>query len=72
MSEPQRFTVVSDNDGHDYCIPVEAVKEFDAWLDDEERSTYTECSKYDEYRLDGGRLTFTDPKVGNKGVGKLR
>ena len=58
----QRFRLVSDNDGHDYVIPVEKTNEFYKWLDDEERSTYDECGKYDEYRTE--RFTFTDPRRG--------
>ena len=58
----QRFTVVSDNDGHEYMIPVEKVEEFYKWLEDEELSTYEACDRYDEYRIDGGRLTFENPR----------
>lgn len=56
-----RFTVVSDNDGHDYYIPVSDTVEFYEWLEDEERSTYLEPGKYDHCRIDG-TLTFTDPQ----------
>jgi hypothetical protein len=59
----QRYTVVSDDDGHEYVIPVEQRDEFYAWLADEERSTYEENDRYDEYRLNGGTLTFTDPQT---------
>lgn len=58
----QRHTVVSDNDGHEYVIPVEKVEQFYIWLEDEELSTYEDCERYDEYRVNGGKLTFTDPK----------
>lgn len=57
----QRFQLVSDDSGHDYVVPVEEVKAFYAWLEDEERSTYEECDKYEDCRVEGG-LTFTDPK----------
>jgi hypothetical protein len=57
-----RFTLVSDNSGHYYSLPVDEETDFYEWLDDEERSTYTESSKYDHYRIEVSRLTFTDPK----------
>jgi hypothetical protein len=56
-----RFTIVTDDDCHRYCIPVALVEEFDEWLLDDERSNFEESSKYDRYRMNG-RLTFTDPK----------
>ena len=58
----QRYQLVSDNDGHEYTIPVEQVEEFYEWLEDEERSTYEESDKYEDRRVDGV-LTFTDPRA---------
>ena len=60
-NKQKRFTIVSDNDGHDYYIPVESKDEFYEWLEDEERSTYAESDKYAYCRIDG-TFTFTDPK----------
>lgn len=60
----ERFMIAHDNDGHQYVIPLAKRTEFYEWLADEERSTYSECEKYNEYRVEGGLLTFTDPKVG--------
>ena len=57
-----RFTIVSDDDGHDYVIPVKLVKEFFEWLDEDEEDR-TEPEKFDEYRHNGGRITFTDPRI---------
>lgn len=58
----ERFTLVSDDDGHKYIIPVARKLEFDAWLRATEDSDFSDPG-FDEFRIDGGLLTFTDPKV---------
>ena len=59
----ERYRVISDESGHDYVIPVYKTKEFEAWVratEDGDNSNYD----FDDCRIDGGVLTFTDPKVG--------
>jgi len=61
MKKVQRFSMCSDDSGHCYAIPVEQVEEFYKWLEDDEASTYTDCERYDEYRVEGS-FCFTDPR----------
>jgi hypothetical protein len=60
MAKNKRFTIVSDDSSHKYVIPVEKMEEFEVWAENEDCD---DCGRYDEYRLDGGTLTFTDPKI---------
>jgi hypothetical protein len=55
----ERFTLVSDNDGHEYVIPLARKIEFDKWVEAED----FDCDRFNEFRIEGGLLTFTDPKV---------
>lgn len=63
-AEARRFFVGSDESGHDYIVPLEREAEWSAWTalpeDDEASWDAPEWAM----RIDGGRLTFTDPKVG--------
>lgn len=63
----ERFCLVSDGSGHRYTIPVYLKVEFERWdsvFESEGEEMYNEDpNKFDEYRLDDGMLTFTDPKV---------
>lgn len=59
MSE--RFTLVCDNDCHDYVIPADRSAEWYAWVDlSEDDEASWNVPHY--ARAVGGRLTFTDPK----------
>lgn len=64
--QPERWTTVRDDDGHEYLIPANRVDEFHDWdekVTEEEGCGPTDVDMWDEYRKDGGRLTFTDPKI---------
>jgi len=59
----ERFTLVSDESGHGYVIPVHRLLEFEEWNQmDYDREEF-DCELFSDFRLDGGRLTFTDPRV---------
>jgi hypothetical protein len=59
----ERFTLVSDESGHEYVIPVARKIEFDTWNQMDTESEDFDCSLFEEFRIGGGLLTFTDPKV---------
>jgi hypothetical protein len=59
----ERWTLVSDESGHDYVIPVYRLVEFREWNEMDTESEEFDCERFNEFRLDGGTLTFTDPKV---------
>jgi hypothetical protein len=59
----ERWTLVSDESGHRYVIPIARKIEFDAWNEMDTGSDDFNCALFDEFRIDGGTLTFTDPKV---------
>jgi len=59
----ERFTLASDESGHEYVIPVAKKAEFNKWNEMDTESEEFDCELFDEYRIDGGLLTFTDPKV---------
>lgn len=63
--EPQRYTIVSDNDGHDYVIPVGEDEQFYAWVDAMEGDQDYDGKDFEQHRLAGALslLTFTDPRV---------
>jgi hypothetical protein len=56
----QRYTIASDDSGHDYVIPVERLADWYVFIDDEDACDTPDWAK----RIDGGRLTFTDWKIG--------
>jgi hypothetical protein len=55
----QRYTVISDDSGHDYVIPAERVAEWWTFVGDADACEAPDWAK----RIDGGRLTFTDWKI---------
>lgn len=57
----ERFTLAKDGDGHEYVLPISRLVEFEAWDATDPESEDFDCGKFDEYRYDGGLLTFTDP-----------
>lgn len=59
----ERFTLVSDDDGHRFVIPLSRLTEFNEWLESDMESESFNPNKYDEFSLDGGLLTFCDPAV---------
>jgi hypothetical protein len=63
--EPQRYTIVSDNDGHDYVIPVGEDEQFYAWVDAMEDGQDYAGKDFEPYRLGGSLslLSFTDPRA---------
>lgn len=58
----ERWTLVSDESGHRYVIPIARKIEFDTWNDIAESDEF-DYERFNEYKIDGGTLTFTDPKV---------
>ena len=67
MNKEQRFFVSSDASGHDYLVPVDRYTEWWAWRDiseDDERSW--DVPDYAKH-IDGGTLTFSDPKIESLG-----
>ena len=59
----ERYQLVHDNDGHDYCILESQHDEFENWLDHEELYYNTEWNGFDfnTVRVEGS-LTFTNPE----------
>lgn len=59
----ERFFEGSDDGGHHYIVPVAKAREWSDWIDlpedDEAGWEVPEWAK----RIDGGLLTFTDPKI---------
>lgn len=72
MSEPARYALVSDNDGHQYACPVELVDDFHAAVEACDaywgpNADYASKAPDDPGDLDGvvridGTFTFTDPR----------
>jgi hypothetical protein len=56
-----RFTIASDNSGHDYFIPVDRQEDWDAWMIIPDGDPG--CDEVPDWatRIDG-TFTFTDPK----------
>lgn len=51
-----RYTLVSDNDGHRFIIPLDKTFDFDKWLDtDEDLPDYA-------HSIEGGELSFEAPR----------
>jgi len=59
----QRYRLLSDDDGHDYLIPVGQEELFYQWMEALENYEETELD-FEDARLNGvpARLSFTDPK----------
>lgn len=53
----ERYCLRTDNDGHEYCIPVDRIDDFDKWL--------ITCGEFEEPQyaniVEGG-FTFSDPE----------
>jgi hypothetical protein len=59
----ERWTLVSDESGHNYVIPLHLKIEFDDWNESDTEEDDFDPDKYEQYRIEGGLLTFVDPKV---------
>jgi hypothetical protein len=59
----ERYFIGSDESGHEYVVPIARKLEFDRWSESDTEAEDFDCDKFDEFRIDGGLLTFTDPKV---------
>lgn len=55
----ERYFIGRDDSGHSYVVPIARKLEFDVWS----ASDTDDPGLFDEFRLDGGLLTFTDPRV---------
>ncbi len=64
----ERYRIISDESGHQYVIPVWKTEMFLAWAraieTDDEEYFANDSTNFNDCRVDGGLLTFTDPKVG--------
>lgn len=70
-SSEERFFVGSDDSGHKYLVPTSKRAEWLAWeaqvaaydwLDNPDENIPDDVPAYAK-RIDGGTLTFTDPKI---------
>jgi hypothetical protein len=59
----ERYFIGSDDSGHDYVVPVYRKIEFDEWNQMSTEAEGFNLNLFDEFRVDGGLLTFTDPRV---------
>ena len=65
----RRYSIQSDDSGHDYFVEVGMEGEFERWIQADFDDTdadghdefYYEGHNYEENRIDG-RFTFTDPR----------
>jgi hypothetical protein len=57
----KRFRVLSDNDGHDYIIPVGHEGNFYSWVETTEDSEESEFD-FENNRINNTGWTFTNPK----------
>lgn len=64
-SEPQRFRLLSDDDGHDYIIPVGEEKQFEAWVAATSNDEEYEGKSYEDKAIGGAPslISFTDPRI---------
>lgn len=64
----ERFCLVHDDSGHRYVIPAWKTAMFEAWVaateNDDEEYFENDSTDFSDCRIDGGVLTFLDPKVG--------
>ena len=63
LSILERYFIGRDESGHQYVVPVHRKIEFDEWSEADTEAEDFDPDLFDEYRLDGGLLTFVDPKV---------
>ena len=64
----QRYREISDNDGHHYVIKVEDEDAFYIWVEAMEEDGETPFD-FENARIDGGTLTFLDPRINGRKVG---
>ena len=64
----QRWILVSDDDGHDYCIPAEKQDQFREWVESDEYESDYRGPDYAGYALGGSptQLTFENPQYQGK------
>jgi hypothetical protein len=63
----ERYRIIKDNDGHDYVIKVWQTGEFYQWVAHEENDDAGygyDGEGFEDSRIDGGVLSFTDPRIG--------
>ena len=65
---PQRWRLMSDNDGHDYLVPVGKEVDFDNWVDSFNGEDQGDPDGYLRLGCQSlgccpTRLTFTDPRI---------
>ena len=60
----RRYCYRTDDDGHEYLVPVDVVDEFEAHLREiYEEEAWDLIDKVNQYRIDGIHMyTFTDPQ----------
>lgn len=56
----EEYTEVVDDSFHHYVIPLARVNDWDLWVQDEEDWDVPDYAE----RIDGGRLIFTDYRIG--------
>jgi hypothetical protein len=61
QKNPQRYQLVSDNDGHKYIIKEGDENLFYAWVQDTEEGEDS-AFDFENCRMNVNRLTFTDPQ----------
>lgn len=59
----ERYFIGNDDSGHSYVVPISRKIEFDLWATADTEGKNFDPEKFNEFRVDGGLLTFTDPKV---------
>jgi len=59
----ERYFIGQDESGHECVVPIALKAKFDAWNEADTEAEDFDPDLFNEYRLDGGLLTFTDPRV---------
>lgn len=59
-----RYTEVTDHSSHHYLIPVERLNDWTLWMDNDEDDPVSWDVPSWAVPVDGGRLTFTNPRIG--------
>jgi len=60
-SNEKRYCIMGDDSGHEYFVPVDQVRTFEAWVESSYENVGYEGPDFEENRIDG-RFTFTDPR----------
>lgn len=63
LSILERYFIGTDESGHHYVVPIYRKIEFDEWSEADTEAEDFSPDLFNEFRLEGGLLTFTDPKV---------